>query len=109
MHTTSCDEDAGSRGYKRGVGDTLGEIRFCSSSASQAVRESTLDVEAAETQILEFIKLHVPIPLTGNLAGSSVHMDLAFLRRYMPRIAAYCSHRYCRLFEFIEEYGVVVL
>jgi oligoribonuclease len=32
-------------------------------------------------------------PRLATLAGSSVHVDLAFLRARMPRLAACCSHR----------------
>lgn len=60
---------------------------------SQAVRESALDVTAAETLVMEFILRHVPASGTAALAGSSIHVDRAFLSRYMPRIVAHCSHR----------------
>lgn len=32
-------------------------------------------------------------PRLATLAGNSVHVDLAFLRAHMPRLAACCSHR----------------
>ncbi|MFW6067061.1 MAG: oligoribonuclease [Myxococcota bacterium] len=56
------------------------------------VRESGLDEAAAEARVLDFLRSHVregEAPLSGN----SVHMDRAFLRRYMPRLEAFLHYR----------------
>lgn len=62
------------------------------SGLTQRVRESTISVEEAEEQVLHFIERYVP-PGQAPLAGNSVHADLAFLKRYMPKIANYLHYR----------------
>jgi oligoribonuclease len=57
------------------------------------IRSSTLTVEDAEQQVLDFVCRHVPEPRTAPLAGNSVHADRAFLRKYMPRIEDYVHYR----------------
>ena len=57
------------------------------------IRDSTLTVEEAEQQVLDFVCRHVPEPHTAPLAGNSVHADRAFLRKYMPRIEDYVHYR----------------
>lgn len=51
---------------------------------------------AAEERVLAFICKHVPEPGLACLAGSTVHTDLAFLRKDMPRIAAHLDYRCVR-------------
>lgn len=48
---------------------------------------------AALVQVLEFIQQHVPETGTAVLAGNSVHADLAFLRKDMPRIPEFLHYR----------------
>jgi oligoribonuclease len=43
--------------------------------------------------VLEFITRHVPEPGAAQLAGSSVHVDLAFMRKGMPRLVDYLHYR----------------
>ena len=45
------------------------------------------------SQVLEFITRHVPEPGAAQLAGSSVHVDLAFMRKGMPRLVDYLHYR----------------
>lgn len=56
-----------------------------------AVRESTVTMEEAESRILEFIEKHAEPD--SPIAGNSVHVDVQFLRRLMPRITDYCHYR----------------
>lgn len=62
------------------------------SGLTQRVRESKISLEQAEDEVLGFIQRHVP-PKQAPLTGNSVHADLAFLKRYMPRIADYLHYR----------------
>lgn len=50
-------------------------------------------VAAAEAATLEFVRGHVPDASSAPLAGSSVHADRSFLRRYMPDLEAYLHYR----------------
>lgn len=61
------------------------------SGLSQRVRESTVSLAAAEEQVLAFITASgaAGAPLCGN----SVHLDRAFLARYMPSVNAALHYR----------------
>jgi oligoribonuclease len=56
------------------------------------VRASTLDEAEVETQMLAFIKQHVP-ERTSPMCGNSICQDRRFLARYMPRLEAYFHYR----------------
>ena len=43
--------------------------------------------------MLEFVQRHTDNSTGHHLAGSSVHVDLAFMRRGMPRLAAHMPYR----------------
>ena len=47
----------------------------------------------AEAAVLEFVQRHTDGSTGHHLAGSSVHVDLAFLRRGMPQLAAHVPYR----------------
>lgn len=54
------------------------------SGLTERCRTSVVSLEEAEAQVLEFVEAHTPagkIPLCGN----TIHCDLAFLKRHMPR------------------------
>lgn len=59
----------------------------------ERIRSATTSVAEAETQVLDFVKLHVPEPHLAPLAGNSVHADRAFLDVYMPALAGYLHYR----------------
>jgi oligoribonuclease len=63
------------------------------SGLTQACRESIVTIEEAETRILDFVMAHVPDPGTGIVAGNTVHVDVAFLRRQMPRLISHLHYR----------------
>ncbi|BES93481.1 oligoribonuclease [Nesidiocoris tenuis] len=54
--------------------------------------ESEISLEAAESQLLEFVEKYTP---RGKcpLAGNSVYMDKLFLLEYMPRLAEHLHYR----------------
>jgi len=62
------------------------------SGLTQRVRESTVSLQEAETQVLEFVQRYT-LPGCVHLAGNSVHCDLSFLKRYMPNLAAHLHYR----------------
>ncbi|EIE25037.1 ribonuclease H-like protein, partial [Coccomyxa subellipsoidea C-169] len=62
------------------------------SGLTQRCRESTVSIEQAEEQLLEFVGRHTE-PGEARLAGNSVHVDMQFLRRRMPRLFAHFHHR----------------
>ena len=55
--------------------------------------DTGITLEAAQTQVLDYIKSHVPEPNRGHLAGSSVYVDRGFLAKYMPDIDQYLHYR----------------
>lgn len=63
------------------------------SGLTAAVRESKVTLGEAEARTLEFIQKYVPEPGRAPIAGNSIHMDVAFLKRYMPRITEYAHYR----------------
>lgn len=56
------------------------------------VRESSLNVAAAESMTLEFIKAWVPAR-TSPICGNSICQDRRFLARHMPELEAYFHYR----------------
>lgn len=51
-----------------------------------------MSVDAAERQLLDFIKGYVTEKFSP-LAGNSVYMDRLFLRKYMPQVDDYLHYR----------------
>lgn len=47
----------------------------------------------AQTQVLDYIKGHIPEHNKGHLAGSSVYVDRGFLAKYMPDIDQHLHYR----------------
>jgi oligoribonuclease len=62
------------------------------SGLTQRVRESTLDEAAAQAQVLEFLKRHVPKG-ASPMCGNSVCQDRRFLARGMPALEAWFHYR----------------
>ena len=48
--------------------------------------------EACVAQVLSFVSEHIQAG-EARLAGNSVHVDAAFMRRLMPRLHAHLHHR----------------
>ena len=57
------------------------------------IRESTISLEQAGQQTLEFIKAHVPEARTVPLCGNSIGTDRRFLARYLPDIEDHLHYR----------------
>jgi len=52
-----------------------------------------ITVEAAQQQVLDYIRGHVPEAGKAPLAGSSVYVDRGFLSKYMPELDAHLHYR----------------
>jgi oligoribonuclease len=63
------------------------------SGLDKAVLASTLSLEDAESQVLDFIRQYVPEPRKAPLCGNSIGTDRAFIARYMPDLDAYLHYR----------------
>lgn len=59
---------------------------------TDAVRQSTITLEHAYEEILQFIQTYCSAH-TGVLAGNSVWKDRNFLQHYMPEVIAYLHYR----------------
>ncbi|KAK9864985.1 hypothetical protein WJX84_003901 [Apatococcus fuscideae] len=55
-------------------------------------RQSSIRMAEAEEQLLAFVQPYTR-PGMCPLAGNSVHMDVAFLRKHMPLLLAHFHHR----------------
>jgi len=56
------------------------------------VKASVLSEAAAEAQMLEFVKQHVPAR-TSPMCGNSICQDRRFLARYMPELEGFFHYR----------------
>jgi oligoribonuclease len=59
----------------------------------EAIKASTMTLEEAGAKTLEFIKQHVPDPVTVPLCGNSIGTDRRFLAAYLPEIENYLHYR----------------
>jgi oligoribonuclease len=59
----------------------------------EAIRASTLTLEEAGKQTLDFIRSHVPVPNTVPLCGNSIGTDRRFLAAYLPDIENHLHYR----------------
>jgi oligoribonuclease len=57
------------------------------------ITESTLTLEEAGAQTLEFLKLHIPEARSVPLAGNSIGTDRRFLATQLPEIEEYLHYR----------------
>lgn len=58
-----------------------------------AIAVSTITLEEAGQQTLDFIKQHVPDPRSVPLCGNSIGTDRRFLAKYLPDIENYLHYR----------------
>lgn len=56
------------------------------------VRESTINEEQAEAQMLAFLQQHVPQGVSP-MCGNTICQDRRFMARYMPRLEAWFHYR----------------
>lgn len=52
-----------------------------------------IDVAAAQEQVLDYVKSHVPTARKAPLCGSSIYVDRGFLAKYMPDLDEYMHYR----------------
>ncbi|WP_375493816.1 oligoribonuclease [uncultured Jatrophihabitans sp.] len=64
-----------------------------SSGLTDAVRASTVTLGDAETQVLDYVKSHVPGAKSAPLCGNSIATDRGFLARDMPALDEYLHYR----------------
>jgi oligoribonuclease len=57
------------------------------------VKASTVDLAAAETMVLDYIREHVKQPKTAPLAGNSIATDRGFIARDMPALDTFLHYR----------------
>ena len=59
----------------------------------ESIKASEITLEVAGAATLEFIKQHVPEPMTVPLCGNSIGTDRRFLTAYLPEIENYLHYR----------------
>src|SRR3954454_2966850 len=59
----------------------------------EEVRASTVDLAAAEEEVLDYIRTHVKQSNTAPLAGNSIATDRGFIARDMPKLDDYLHYR----------------
>ncbi len=57
------------------------------------IRASTVTLDDARQQTLDFLKVHIPTPRTVPLCGNSIGMDRRFLAAYMTDVEDYLHYR----------------
>jgi oligoribonuclease len=63
------------------------------SGLTEAVRTSTLSLQDAEQQVLDYVRSHVPERRKAPLCGNSIATDRAFLARDMPALDDFLHYR----------------
>jgi len=62
------------------------------SGLTERVKASTIDDAAAEAQVIEFLKRHVPAG-KSPMCGNTICQDRRFLANYMPRLESFFHYR----------------
>ncbi|MBT4539322.1 oligoribonuclease [Candidatus Woesearchaeota archaeon] len=65
---------------------------FTESGLTEESRKSTISLEQAEQQVLEFVKQHCE-PETAPLCGNSIWQDRRFIAKYMKKLNEYLHYR----------------
>ncbi|MBF4996483.1 oligoribonuclease [Nocardia sp. BSTN01] len=63
------------------------------SGLTEEVRRSTVTMEQAQQQVLDYVREWVPTPGTVPLAGNSIATDRGFIARDMPELDAHLHYR----------------
>lgn len=63
------------------------------SGLTDEVRASTVTIEQAQAQVLDYIRSFVPQPGAAPLCGNSIGTDRGFISRDMPELDAYLHYR----------------
>ncbi|KAF3936115.1 Oligoribonuclease [Dactylella cylindrospora] len=64
-----------------------------STGLTARVLSSTVSVSEAASQLLTYIKTHVPEPRTAIMCGNTIHFDKLFLTLEMPEVVEYFHYR----------------
>lgn len=64
-----------------------------SSGLTDEVRASTISLGDAESQVLDYVRLHVPSPKSAPLCGNSIATDRGFLARDMTALDEHLHYR----------------
>jgi oligoribonuclease len=72
--------------------DVVAEMH-ATSGLTEAVRSSTLTLQEAEQQVLDYVRSHVPERRKAPLCGNSIATDRAFLARDMPTLDDWLHYR----------------
>jgi len=64
-----------------------------SSGLTDEVRASTVTVEQAQAQVLDYIRTFVPQPGAAPLCGNSIGTDRGFIARDMPELEIFLHYR----------------
>ncbi len=64
-----------------------------SSGLLEEIRSSTITLDQAGAQTLEFLRAHIAEPRTVPLCGNSIGMDRRFLAAYLPEIEEFLHYR----------------
>ncbi|KAG8063997.1 hypothetical protein GUJ93_ZPchr0004g40070 [Zizania palustris] len=67
------------------------KIHHSASGLKEQVLQSAISENDAEKQVSDFVRRHIG-SVTPLIAGNSVYVDLQFLKKYMPQLAAIFSH-----------------
>ena len=74
------------------MGDHVREMHT-KSGLLEAIRTSTVSLEDASAQVMDYVKRHSPEPRTVPLCGNSIGVDRRFLARYLPELDEYLHYR----------------
>lgn len=61
------------------------------SGLTERARTSKISLQAGEELIVQFLREHLGAKETALIAGSSVHVDLSFIKKDLPRVADFLS------------------
>jgi oligoribonuclease len=67
-----------------------------------AIERSDVTIETAQTQVLEYVRRHVPAAGVAPLCGNSIGVDRRFLDRYMRELDGYLHYRSVDVSSFKE-------
>lgn len=75
-----------------GMPDVVRDMH-AASGLTEEVRRSTVTLEQAEQQVLDYIRPWVPEPKTAPLAGNSIATDRGYITRDMPKLDEHLHYR----------------
>ena len=75
-----------------GMADVVREMHT-RSGLLEEIKASSLSLESAGREVLDFLKKHIPVPGTVPLAGNSIGTDRRFLAAYLPEIENWLHYR----------------